>query len=146
MKKKSQEEPSVNQSQEHGQDEYIIPVIEEEVVVGKRLVSKGGVIVRKEVITEESSFETPVAIEHIDIERVPVNQYQESRPEIRQEGDTMIIPVLKEVVEKRLLLVEEIRITKKVTNETMQEKVTLTKEKVTVREKNEGKGSQNIIR
>lgn len=139
MKKKSLEEPSVNQSPEPDQDEYIIPVIEEEVVLGKRLVSKGGVIVSKEVITEESSIETPVATEHIDIERIPVNQYQESRPEIRQEGDTMIIPVLKEVVEKRLLLVEEIRITKKVTSETRQEKVTLTREKVTVREKNEEK-------
>lgn len=142
MRRKSIEEQPADQSTDLGreatdlgQEEYVIPVIEEEVVVGKRIVSKGGVILSKEVITEETSVETPVSTENINIERIPVNKYLESRPEIRHEGDTMIIPVLKEVIEKRLLLVEEIRITKKVTSETRQESITLSSEKVTIRDK-----------
>lgn len=142
MKRKSTKEQIEDQTTDLDQFDYVLPVIEEQVVVGKKIVSKGGIIVTKEVLTEETSVETPVSTEHIDIERVPMNKYQESHPEIRQEGDTMIIPVLKEVIEKRLLLVEEIRITKKTTSETRHEKITLSSEKVTVRDKTEDEGSE----
>ena len=48
------------------------------------------------------------------IEHVAIDKYaDEELPKARQEGDTLIVPVLKEVLVKRLLIVEEIRITKK---------------------------------
>lgn len=58
--------------------------------------------------------------ESVKIEKIPVNKYVEVAPQIRYEGDTMIFPVVQEVivVEKRLLLVEEVHITKTtITNE-----------------------------
>jgi hypothetical protein len=52
--------------------------------------------------------------EQISIERVPVNRLVEEPAENRQEGDTLIIPVVEEVLvlQKRILLREELRITK----------------------------------
>lgn len=142
MRRKPAEDHTPNQTTGQEKAEYVIPVIEEEVIIGKKIVSKGGIIVTKEVITEETFAEIPLSSEHIDVERIPVNEYREIRPEIRTEGDTTIIPVMKEVIEKRLLLVEEIRITKKVTSENRQEKVTLSREKVIISDKTDDKGSE----
>jgi stress response protein YsnF len=51
---------------------------------------------------------------------------------MRNEGDTTIIPVLREVVvvQKRYEIVEEIRITKRKTERTDSQQVTLRKEEV----------------
>lgn len=114
------------------QAEYVIPVIGEEIIIDKKIVRKGGIIIKKEVFSEDVPVEIPLLQEHVDIQRIPVNLYQESRPGIRYEGDTIIIPVLKEIIEKRLLLVEEIRITKTASTENLSEKVTLSKEKITI--------------
>lgn len=53
--------------------------------------------------------------EEVEIHRVPVNEYVAEAPPIRYEDDRIIIPVLEEVlhVEKRLLLTEEVVITKR---------------------------------
>ena len=53
--------------------------------------------------------------ESIDIERVPIGRYVDEIEPVRHEGDTTIVPVYEEVlvVEKRLRLIEEIRLSKK---------------------------------
>ncbi len=53
--------------------------------------------------------------EDVDVERIPVNRILDAPVEVRQEGDTTIIPVIEEVitVQKRLLLREEVRITRR---------------------------------
>jgi stress response protein YsnF len=55
-------------------------------------------------------------------------------PAVRYEGDVMIIPVLKEVavVEKKLMLVEELRVTKTKTEKTETHEIALKKEEVKV--------------
>jgi len=63
------------------------------------------------------------------------SQIVEKAPEaVRYEGDTIIIPVLKEiaVVEKKILLVEEIRVTKTITHSEQKEEVTLRKEEINI--------------
>lgn len=117
------------------QPDTIIPVIREDVVIGKRLVKKGKVLIEKKVNTEEISVEVPLMTEDLEIQRVPLNQYIDDSPEIRYDGDTVIIPVLKEVMVKRLLLVEEIRITKKVQKLNKTENVTIRKEEVKITRK-----------
>jgi stress response protein YsnF len=79
--------------------------------------------------------ETPVVVEKLDIERIPINQYVDSAPPaVRYEGDVMIVPILEEVVvvEKRLRLVEELRITKRQEHTQVSQPVVLRKEEVTV--------------
>ena len=112
-----------------------IPIIEEEIQVDKKTVEKGKVRLVKEVHEEEETVELPEAHEEVDIERVPINKYVDSAPPpVRQEGDTTIYSVLKEVavVEKRLVLVEEVRVTKRQTKSTSTKKVSLRKEEVKV--------------
>jgi uncharacterized protein (TIGR02271 family) len=110
-----------------------IPVIEEEIHVDKRIVEKGRVRIVKNVHEEEVTVDVPVVEDEMDIERVPVNKFVDTPPPaVRHEGDTMIIPVLKEVIEKRIMVVEELRITRRQTHSNAPQQVTLRKEEVHV--------------
>lgn len=90
----------------------VIPVIEERAVVKKRVVETGRVRIRKNVREYEEHVDIPHVHEEVRVERVPVDQFIEAAPEVRTEGDVTIIPVVEEryVMEKRLVLVEELHI------------------------------------
>jgi uncharacterized protein (TIGR02271 family) len=94
----------------------VIPVIEEQLEVGKRLVVGGGVRVSKTVTEHTQTIDEPLAKDRLVVERVPLHRpvSREAPPTIRQEGETVVIPLLQEavVVEKRLVLVEEVRVTR----------------------------------
>ena len=114
---------------------FSIPIIGEEVKLEKKVVEKGKVKIYKNVKEETEPINLPVINEEVHIERIPLNKIVEKAPEaIRYEGDTIIIPVLKEiaVVEKKILLVEEIRVTKTVTHSEQKEEVTLRKEEINI--------------
>lgn len=117
----------------------VIPVIEERLRVEKRLEETGTVRISKQV----TEYEQPVTIallkEEIRVERVAINQLIDSPPPaLRYEGETMIIPVLKEVavVEKRLMLVEELHIVKRQNQMQETQQVKLRKEDVKVERTN----------
>jgi stress response protein YsnF len=92
----------------------------------------------REVLVDE-----PLLREEVAIERVPVNRVVEGPIPVRYEGDTMILSLLEEVlvVETRLLLTEELRITTRRTETHTPERVMLRHEDVTIervdRERNE---------
>lgn len=115
----------------------VLPVIEEELRVERRTRTTGLVQVRKVVREHEEQVDEPILRESVEVERVPINQVLAEGDEagqVRHDGDTMIIPVLEEVlvVEKRLLLKEEIHITRRRTQERIQQQVTLRSEDVVV--------------
>jgi uncharacterized protein (TIGR02271 family) len=112
----------------------VIPVIEEEVQIGSRVIETGRVLVSKSVQESVEKIDLPQMHEETDVQRVPVNQYVDTTPVVRYEGDTMIIPVLREevIVQKRLVLVEEVRITKRQIYSRRAEEVTLRKEVLSV--------------
>jgi uncharacterized protein (TIGR02271 family) len=114
----------------------VIPVIREEVRVSRREVEHGGVRVHKRVEEREELVEQPIYREEVTVERVMLGRPVEAPIAPRQEGDTLIIPVLEEmlVVEKRLVLKEEIRITKRRFEETEQARVLLREEHVDIEE------------
>jgi len=111
----------------------VIPVIEEELAVSTRQHSRA-VRVHKRVHTREETVEVPVHRDEVVVERVPVGRVVADAPKVRNEGDTMVVPVLEEVlvVEKRLMLKEEIRITLRRTAETSPQRVVLRSEEVVV--------------
>jgi uncharacterized protein (TIGR02271 family) len=118
-------------------DSRTIPVIEEKVKVTKKVVETGTVHISKRVNEEDVDVEVPYVYEDVDIERIPVNKYVDTPPPaIRQEGDTTIIPVLKEVVVKRLVLVEELHVTKRKVKKQASQHMTLRSEEVSVKRKN----------
>lgn len=112
----------------------LIPVIEEQLHVGKQVIETGRLLVSKAVRNEEQVVTTPLTHEEFSVERVPVNQYVETAPVVRYEGDLTIIPVVKEVVvvEKRLMLIEEVHITKRRITTDDTQRVMLRREEVTV--------------
>ena len=112
-----------------------IPIIEEQLQVGKQIVETDRVRISKHVREEAQMVDVPLIHEELEVERVPVNQIVSSPPPpIRYEGDTMIIPILQEtlVVEKRLLLVEELRVTKRQVETHAPQEFTLLKEELEV--------------
>jgi uncharacterized protein (TIGR02271 family) len=115
-------------------DTVVIPVLEEEVAVAKQRRVTGRVRIHKTVEEREETIETPIVYDQVHIERVALNRLVSEPATQRQEGATLVLPVHKEVlvVEKRLMLVEEIHITKQQRQDHMQDTVTLRKENVTV--------------
>lgn len=114
----------------------VIPVIEEQLIVDKRVVEKGRVRVSKRVRETDETVNVPLIEENVSVERIPINQYvAEAPPPVRYEGNVMIIPVLREVVvvEKRLVLVEELRVTKQQIQTQETQKMRLRKEEVEVK-------------
>jgi len=111
-----------------------IPVFEEEVVVDKHSVVTGRVRVR--TITESIDDVAHATLErqNIEIRRVPIDQIVDTPPSVRTEGDVTIVPVLEEqlVVEKRLLLKEEIHIHRHTDSEVIEEPITRRNQRVVV--------------
>jgi len=112
----------------------VVPVIREEIRVDRQAVEGGGVRVHKRVEEREEVVEQPTFREEVTVERVALGRPLDQAIGSRQEGDTLIIPVLEEmlVVEKRLVLKEEVRITKRRINEVEQARVLLREEHVEI--------------
>lgn len=112
----------------------VIPVVSEEVAVAKREVEAGRVRITKLVHEEQQTVDQPVFSEEVVVERVAVNRVVDGPVEVRHEGDTMVVPLLEEVlvVEKRLMLREEVRISKRRNETHRPQTVTLRKEDVKV--------------
>jgi uncharacterized protein (TIGR02271 family) len=92
----------------------VIPVIQEQATIAKRVVETGRVRIVKHVREYEEMADVPHFQEEVRVERVPVNQFVDQPPTVRTEGDVTIIPVLEEryVVEKKLFVVEELHVRK----------------------------------
>jgi len=76
----------------------------------------------------------PLMREEYDVERVPIDEFVDGPVGPRHEGETLIEPVLEEVlvVEKRLVVREELRITRRRTEERKPQRVKLLSEEVSV--------------
>lgn len=100
------------------QEVATIPLVEERLEVGKRQVETGRVRVRVEVDEREEVVPAKLARDEVEIERIPRNVAVAELPAVRLEGNITIIPVVEEqlVVEKRLVLVEEIHVHRKTTS------------------------------
>lgn len=112
-------------------------VIHEQVQIDKKVVETSVVQLTKKVSEDRQVIDLPSSREEITVERVARNQYVETPPSVRYEGDTMIIPVLQEVIvtQKKILLVEEVYVTKHRVHEHRSEEVVLRKETVVVERK-----------
>jgi stress response protein YsnF len=75
-----------------------------------------------------------LARERVEVERIAIGKPIDAIPAVRQDGDTTIIPVVEEVlvVERRLVLKEEIHIHRVRTTEQHQERVTLRRQEAVI--------------
>ena len=115
-------------------DEHVVPVMEEELRVDKRDVVTGKIQVRTIVESFDKIARATLEGEQIEVTRVPIGKELQMVPEQRTEGDVLIIPVVEEmlVVEKRLVLKEELHIRRLRTREDVEVPVTLRKQRAVV--------------
>jgi uncharacterized protein (TIGR02271 family) len=119
----------------------VLPVVEEQLDIRKIAVETGAVRVRKIVHEESRTVDMSLMQEEVSITRVPVNKVVEDKFHSRQEGDTLVIPIFKEVITRHLVLVEEVRITTRRNPETSTQEVTLKREEAVVERYDAASGS-----
>src|SRR4051794_8550903 len=111
-----------------------VPVVEERAVVRKRKKVTGAVRVRTEVREEVEVVDAPLAVERVEVERVPLDRWIEAPVPVRQEGDTTVITLHEEVVvvEKRRRPTEEVGARGRPPPRHSPERVTLRREEAVV--------------
>lgn len=119
----------------------VIPLVEERISANKRLVETGRVRVRTVVDKREVVVREELIRGSVDVVRVPVDRQVEAVPAVREEGGTIVVPVVEEriVVEKRLILVEEVHIRRSSAVEAVEQPVTLRSQRPVV-ERAAGRG------
>lgn len=90
----------------------VLPVIEEEVRVETHPQLSGTVEIRKTVHERTEVVDLPLHSEQVEVNRVAIHRFVDAPVPLRHDGDTLIISLLEEVlvVEKRLLLREEVHV------------------------------------
>lgn len=121
-----------------------IPVMEEEAHIDKRVIDTGkGVRVHKTVSEKEQLLDTPLLHDELTVEHVAVGRMlsDNEMPQTRYEGDTLIVPVLEEVlvVQKQVLLKEEVHITRRQREVHEPQRIVLRAEQVSVERFDEGR-------
>ena len=115
-------------------DTSAVRLVEETLRLDKREVLTGKVRISTKVDTVEEIARASLREERVEITRVPIDRVVETAPGVREENGVTIVPVLEEVlfVEKRLVLVEELHITRQVAVESVEVPVQLRKERAVV--------------
>jgi uncharacterized protein (TIGR02271 family) len=97
--------------------ETVIPLLAEEIAVSKQVVETGRVQVARVTHEREQLIDELLAHATVEIDRIPIGRQVE----------TIVIPIVEEVlvIERRLLLKEEVRVRRVRSTERHQESVTL---------------------
>lgn len=112
----------------------VLPLIAEQLTVGKQVVETGGVRIHKTIEEREETADLTLHAETVQIERIPIGKPVEGIVEMRREGNILIVPIVEEVlvVEKRLMLKEELHIRIQTDERHQPEKVVLRSEHVEI--------------
>lgn len=95
--------------------------------IEKRVVERNVVRIRTATQESEQILSQTVRHEEVDIRRVPVNREIEAVPDVRDDGEVIVIPIVEEraVLVKRLILVEELHVRRKVVQQDVEVPVRL---------------------
>ena len=116
------------------EESLAIPLVEERLCIAKRQVEAERVRVRIKVDEREETLTEQLLRDDVKVEHVPKGERVAEAPCVRFEGNTTIVPVVKEtvVVEKALILVEEIHIIRQPVSETCEIPVRLRSERAQI--------------
>jgi stress response protein YsnF len=130
-----------SRSMKDEQGEYRIPLAEERLIVRKEEIETGRVRVRTVVEEQETLVREMLTHASVEVERVPLDVVVDSVPPVREEDGVTIIPVVREVlvVQRQLILTEEVRLKRTTRTEEHAEPVVLrTQRAVVEREETSG--------
>jgi stress response protein YsnF len=127
----------IDHAQSTEQEPLKVPVLREDVQIDKRLIDTGrGVRIHKTVAEHPCHIDERLLREGVDVAHVPVDRIVplDQAPATRYEGDTLVVPILEEVlvVERRLRIKEELHITRTRREEHHAETIMLRSEQVSV--------------
>ena len=130
---KVQESRKVGTEQQSGET-LRVPIAEERLVPDKRMAEQGEVRLHKRVEYVEERAQQPVTRQEVVVERVPVDRPIDQPPEVRTEGEYLIVPVVEErlVVQRQLVLKEELRILRRNVRDVEEVRALLRREAVDV--------------
>ena len=106
-------------------DDLVIPLAEERAVLSKDKVATGRVHVSTKVEQRVVHVDDTVRKTSVSVQHVSFNTFVDVEPQTREEDGVLIIPIVEEVLVKRLLLKEELRITRTSALEPVERDVTL---------------------
>ncbi len=126
------------------EDDVVVPVISEELHADAVPVQTGSVRVTKRVQSHDEILEQELRKGRVEVKRVKTDRVVDGPQEIQRTGNTMIVPIVSEVlrVEKQWVVTEEIHITQIEERETVQQAVTVNHEETQI-ERLDDKG--NVI-
>ena len=113
--------------------ETVVPLHEEDISVEKSKVEQD-VRVRVHTVHHDHLIDEALTRERVEVERVAVGRPIDAVPPVREEGDTTVISVVEEVLvlERRLVLKEEIRLRRVRTTEQHRETVMLREQQAVI--------------
>ena len=116
-------------------DEIRVPVVEERLEVTKRATDAGELLIHTRVEQTEQRIPISLRREELEVQRVSVNRVLDPAQEpvgTRTEGEWLIVPVIEEqvVVQKQLVLREELRIRTRRTTEEQEIRETVRRQRV----------------
>jgi uncharacterized protein (TIGR02271 family) len=129
-----QAEEETKSAVDRPRDTATLQLLAEELSVTKETRETGRVRISTRTHEREALINEDLARERVEIETIPIARRIDAVPQVRQEGDTTIIPVVEErlIVDRQLVLKEEIRVTRVRTMEHHQEKVPLRQQEAVV--------------
>jgi len=129
-------------------DNVVIPIIEEQLSVGKRVVTTGVVRLQKTVHEYQEALNESLLSTGYDVERIVKNTPVENTPDVRHEGNVTIYPVVEEqlILTKQLILKEEVHVTQRTVEHRDTQVVTLQREQISIqREPGESIGQEREL-
>ena len=113
--------------------EEVVPIVEEQLAVGKRAVESGRIRVRTRVVEKPVHDQVRLREEHVDVERRPVNRRVDDAEGLFKEGTFEVSETSEEaVIGKSAKVTEELVVTKDVGERTEQVNETVRKTEVDV--------------
>lgn len=113
-------------------DEQILQLHAERMQVERRHRETGTVRVAVRTAIHDHVIDEMLTSTTAQIERVPVGRIVGEMPQTREEGDTIVVPIVEEIVVTRLLLKEEVRITRVSSTRRYQDTISLRAEEAIV--------------
>ena len=130
-----------------------IPLVEEKLSVEKRPIETGRVRIHTHVQEHLTRVEEELEREDVAIESVVINREVDEVPQVREENGVLIVPLVEEVlvVEKRLLLKQELHVRRNRQRETVGEAVRLRRmraevERLSPQQPREADGDADVLR
>jgi uncharacterized protein (TIGR02271 family) len=112
----------------------VVELAQEQLEIGKREVERARVVARTRVEEREEVVEIELQQDEVTVERIPRDVPVETKPAVREEDGVLIVPIIEEqlVVTTRLILKEELRITRRTRTEVVRQPVRLRSEQVDI--------------